>query len=579
MIRVCSPQKTKKTLGVKIISNDALLDGVYLDNIVGTNLWQVRFDIPFNEQHVEFGVSFKFDSSLRLHIWKLGTVKLYDHNTELRTEISRFSVEFPLIIQLVLDENREEEYCSHCLYILRSAVNGEELKCMSEIKALENISWSLNQKQRERILMKTIKTIQKEDNALQIRRENSAAFLCFLSHMNIPTLQLQNILPMNLAEQVFLQCLSTTCIPNSMPGVFQTMENVYKCAFRCEPNYLSYCNYMYHFFGPRTSCEMLSEWKRGNKLTTLLPHNRDYSKQVLKSLVAKIFNSFDENCGILEEIDFLQTLQRSLSLELQIELIEDLELRKISPLDKQLEIFYSTYDKMVHEFSRNGELRFIICEWNRIISCPVLSPDKVRQRTNKYLIDSFENTSDLQLKRACGSFQKLCVDGILFTDAASKIQIMQKMAASFNEEFHSLLPVCLNKWIPQDISIDNVEIIVLRWFDLVLKHYCKKSKRNKASTSLLMLYSYVDKISLHPLLRSESDLKRKLDRKTFEYLKEFEIIDIVNFVPEMAQLENGPTEDMFKDHIRELFKEGLQNKDLEKRSLFKHIRTRDINSR
>lgn len=580
MIRVCSPQRTKKTIRVKIISDDKLLNGVYLNNIIGTNLWEVRFIIPLNRQHVEFGVSFKFDSSVQFHIWKLGPVKLYDHNKELRTEISRFSVEYPLIIQLVLDENREEEYCSHCLYILRSAAeNGEELKCMSETKVLEKISCKLSSKQRERILKKTIQTMQTGDNAMQIRRANSAAFLCFLSQMNIPTLQLQNILPMNLAKQIFLQCLSTTCISNSIPDVFQTIENVYKCAFIGESNFLSYCDYMYNFFGPKTSCEMLSKWKRGNNLTTLLPSNRDYSKQVLKSLVAKYFNCVNENCGISEEIDFLQVLQGSLTVELQIELIEDLESRKILPLDKHLEILYSTYAKTVNELSRKGELVSIISQWNRVISCSLLSSDKLRLRTNKYLIDSFENTSDLQFKKACESFQKLCVDGTLFTDAASKIQIMQKMATSSNEDFHSLLPVCLNEWTQQDISIDDVESIVLRWFDLVLKHYCKKSKRNKASTSLLRFYYNVDKISLHPLLRSESDLKRQLDRKSVQYLKEFEIIDIVNFVPEMIHLKNEPTEDMFRDHIRELFKQGVQNKDLEKRSLFTHIRTREIHSR
>lgn len=580
MIRVCSPKGTKKTLGVKIISDDKLLNEVYLVNIVGTNLWQVSFNIPFYRQHIEFGVSFKFNSSVQLHIWKLGTVKFFEHNKELRTGINRFSVEHPLIIQLVLDENIEEEYCSHCLYILRSAAeNGEELKCISEAKMLEKIACKLNQNQREEILRKTIQTMQKADNAIQIRRANSAVFLCFLSQMNIPTLQLQNILPMNLAEQVFLQCLSITCISNSIPDVFQTIENVYKCAFRGEPNFLSYCDYMYNFFGPKTSCEMLSKWKRGNQLTTLLPSNGDYSKQVIKSLVAKIFNSVNENCGISEEIDFLQVLQGSLTLELQIELIEDLESRKILPLDKQLEIFYSTYDKTVNELSRKGELVFIISQWNRVISCSVLSSDKLRRSTSKYLIDSYENTSDLQLNKACKSIQKLCVDGTLFTDAASKVQIMQKMATSLNEEFNSLLPVCLNEWTLQDISIDDVESIVLRWFDLVLKHYCKQSKRNKASSSLLRFYYKVDEISLHPLLRSESDLKRKLDRKTVQYLKEFEIIDIVNFVPEMTNLKNEPTEDMFRDHIRDLFKQGLQNEDLEKRNVFTHIRTREINSR
>lgn len=145
----------------------------------------------------------------------------------------------------------------------------------------------------------------------------------------------------------------------------------------------------------------------------------------------------------------------------------------------------------------------------------------------------------------------MCVHGNLFIDTVSKIQMMQKMATSLNEHFHLLLPDCLNEWLSKDISIDEVKRIVLSWFSNALKYHFKtKSKSSKTSTSLQKLYFYVGKISSHPLVRSESDLRKDLDRKAFEYLKEFEIIHIVNVVPEMAKLENGPTEDMLIDHIR-----------------------------
>lgn len=157
--------------------------------------------------------------------------------------------------------------------------------------------------------------------------------------------------------------------------------------------------------------------------------------------------------------------------------------------------------------------------------------------------------------------------------------MMQKMATSLNEHFHLLLPDCLNEWFSKDISIDEVKRIVLSWFSNALKYHCKtKSKSSKTSTSLQKLYFYVGTISSHPLVRSESDLRKDLDRKAFEYLKEFEIIHIVNVVPEMAKLENGPTEDMFIDHIRELFHQGLQNGDLKKQNLFQHIGRREVNS-
>lgn len=42
------------------------------------------------------------------------------------------------------------------------------------------------------------------------------------------------------------------------------IENVYKCVFRGELNFLLYCDYMYNFFGLKISCEMFFKWKCGN---------------------------------------------------------------------------------------------------------------------------------------------------------------------------------------------------------------------------------------------------------------------------------------------------------------------------
>lgn len=558
---------------MKIISDDTRLNGVYLQNIHGTNLWQRDFCIPFNKRQVEFGVSFIFDSSVQVHVWKLGTFRVFEQNTEFKTSISRFSVESSLMIKLALDQNIEEEYYSHCVYILKSARDGEDLNCMTQIKALEKMSWQLNAKQREGIFKKIIQAVQK---GMQIQKTNTAGFLCFMSQMNLLTSQMEKNLPIEYAKQIFLQCLSTICVQNPTQHLWETIESLYKTAFREEANFLSYCNYMYHIFGPKTSCEMLPKWKRCHKL---LPKDCEHSRKTLKSLVENVFHPLHENSEISDKIDFLKRIQESITLEFQIEIIRDLELRKISPLDQQLEIFYVAYEKKINKLSRKGEIVPIIHEWNRMIPYSVFSADKLRERTQQYLIESLGKASDLQLQYACSSFQELFVDSTLFTEAASKIPMLKKMATSLNGMFHSLMPICLNEQIIQNIPIADVESIVLSWFSNALKHHCKKkSIPDKASDSLEKLYSYVDKIALHPLLRSKSDLKRKVDKQAFEYLKEFDIIDIVNFVPEMTKLENGVTEEIFKDHLRELFEKGLQNKDLEKRSLFKHIKKREVDS-
>lgn len=56
------------------------------------------------------------------------------------------------------------------------------------------------------------------------------------------------------------------------------IENVYKCVFIGELNFLLYCDYMYNFFGLKISCEMFFKWKCGNNLIILLLFNCDYLK-------------------------------------------------------------------------------------------------------------------------------------------------------------------------------------------------------------------------------------------------------------------------------------------------------------
>lgn len=47
----------------------------------------------------------------------------------------------------------------------------------------------------------------------------------------------------------------------------------------------------------------------------------------------------------------------------------------------------------------------------------------------------------------------------------------------------------------------------------------------------------------------------------------------------MEILEDEHLEDMLKNHINELFKEGIKNGDLSKQDLFGHIKTSEVNSR
>lgn len=134
-----------------------------------------------------------------------------------------------------------------------------------------------------------------------------------------------------------------------------------------------------------------------------------------------------------------------------------------------------------------------------------------------------------------------------------------------NEGIYMLVVVCLREKGFMEILIDEVECIVFNWFDYVLKYYCGNIfERIKFLDFLLKLYLYVGEILLNLLFSLYVGLMRKLDRKVFDYLKGVDIVDLVKIVLKMEILEDEYLEDMLKNYINELFKEGIKNGDLSK---------------
>lgn len=554
---------------------DKELNGAKLKNISGTNLWEVDVLIPCCKKQVKFSYCIVFDSSVQINF--LGTnVKVLDKTKEMNTRPFYALVDSSLKLQTAFDVI-DEGYYFHCLYILQSAIDGNELECISQINELKNILHHLTCVQKQDILEKIVHTLQKSHH---MKRASFVGFSCIMAQMEIPGLKIEKILQDKFAEKVFLQCMSVTCIPKPLQFVyFEIMAKFYNHAYQEEANFMSFCNYIYSYCGPEICSKMLSKWRSIENVTTsFYPNDGGHAKHVLKSLVGKVFQ-YAEHSSDSMAIRFIEKLQRFLSLELQIELLEELKSNPIS-LDIPVEILRSTCERKMHELSKKGEVVNIIIEWNKMTSCDVLSTDKLRETVKKCLIESFDKANDSQLQDSCCLLQELCVNGTLFIDTGSKIQLMKKFAISMNERIHILVAVCLKEKGFMEIPIDEVECIVLNWFDHASKHHCGNIfERNKLSDSLLKLYSYVGEICSNSSLSLHAGLTRKLDRKAFDYLKGVDIFDLVKIVPKMVILEDEPTEDMLINHLNELFKEGLKNGDLRKQDVFGHIKTSEVNSR
>lgn len=104
---------------------DKELNGAKLKNISGTNLWEVDVLIPCCKKQVKFSYCIVFDSSVQINF--LGTnVKVLDKTKEMNTRPFYALVDSSLKLQTAFDVI-DEGYYFHCLYILQSAIDGNEL--------------------------------------------------------------------------------------------------------------------------------------------------------------------------------------------------------------------------------------------------------------------------------------------------------------------------------------------------------------------------------------------------------------------------------------------------------------------
>lgn len=550
-------------------------DEIELKNITGSNLWEVIFNVPPCEQLVRYYYCIDFDLSVHLNFGYFGKFRILEKNKEFKTGVFISRGESSSEIQLAFCEEVEEGYFSLCYHILKSAISGEEIEYMTQMKEMKDISAFLMDNQKDVVLKKMIQRVQNEQLT---RPVNCAVFISFLLHASTPS-TLRDILPCGFASSLLHGCstLKVECIPKAQTQEFIMMlEKVYRCSDKEQANAFSFCDYMYPRFDADICGKLLSNLRSTQKDPfNLLPHDDKSTGEILHSLVQKICQKW----GSDKEARFLAKLQRCLPLDFQIELVK-LTSRKIGSVDTLNDIVHSTCSRKLLEMSKKGEIVDIITKWDTILLSPFLNTDEMRKTTEKCLLESLDKAKEHQLKISFHKLEELCLLGKLFLDTDSKILLLKKFALSMDVDIHSLVALCLEEKGYQDIPRNEVETIVLTWFDHASEHHCGKIfKGHTLSDSLLKLYTYVGKILSNDWFQSYEPLLKKLEEKAFEYLKGVDTIDILKAVPKMEKLDSEHVEDIFRNHVHALFKEGIKNGDIIKQDLFEHIKTCEVNSK
>lgn len=577
--RIYIPRDIKKILKVTMYFEKIKdLDCSELKNIPGFNLWEACLKIPCSLQSIDYQYCMEVDSSTHIDLRFLGSFKVFEKTKELKTKKYYAKAATSLNCQLAFTASQEEVikgYIEHCFYILKSATSGRAYECMLQVKETENLSSHITYEERKSVLQTLI---QKMIENVFTQTTNCLVLVGFLSQQKVSFLTLKNILPSQFAATIFHRCItiSIESIPMSPFEFFRMMEIIYACTENA--NVLSFCYHMWPFSNSKLWSNMFS--KRRSAPADFLPFHPDeeQSKQLIKSLVNRVFTGNKSHDLSTESTSFFESLQRLMSFDLQLELFKQLKSVDIESVEKFCEILVSSCQRKMSEFSKQGKIICILDYWKKVGL--VLSPDTIYEWTEKCLIGSFDKANEKQLKESCLMLEKLILSDRLFLETASQVQLLKKISSSPDENVHNLVPVFLKEEKFQNISCNDLTEIVLSWFHYATNHFCGNIfKMRTLSNSLVKLYSIVLEILSNEWLCLHSELLEELKRKTYEYLHGFEVCAILNAMPKMEQFADGPVEDLFKDHLQTLLTLGLGNGDINRSELFGRIQTIEVNSK
>lgn len=550
------------------------LDSSELRKIPGYNLWEACLKIPCSLHRIEYQYCIEVDSSFHVDLRVFGNYTFLEKSKLLRTPTFYATENASWNCQLAIADSNEDKmngYFEHSFYILNSATNDGGNDWMLQMKGMENFSYHFTNDERKFVLQKLIQKM-KENKLTQ--RINCIVFAFVLLQTEIPSSILKNILSSDFATHIFHQCLTIQidCIANSRSAFCTMMENVYACSENA--NVLAFCNHMWYFSDAKSLSSMLSKRRHSAAhLLPLQPKGEEQSKDLIRTLVNRVLTGHEG----YHSTTFLENLQRLMSFDLQIELFKQLTLVNIE-MDKFCEILLSLCKRKMSEFSKLGEIICILDYWEKI--CSVLSPDAIKEWTEKCLIASFDKANEAQLKTSCCRLKTLGVSDNLFLETTSQIKLLKKFSLSVDENVHILVPVFLKEKRFQCISSNELMEIVLSWFDHATKQFCGIIfNRKEVSDSLVKLYSFVGEILSNEWICLHSELLEELNRKTYEYIHGVEISAILHAMLKMETFADGPVKDLFTDHLQTLLILGLGNGDINKSELFGLIQSIEVNSK
>jgi hypothetical protein len=545
--------------------------------IPGTHLWHVGVDISQHGNTFYYYYRIECDTSIRIMTWKV-----FKDTKSYKTE-EFFSMQSDVHLEFASEdvEDVEDAYYSHCYYIVMSVIDGQEIRFMKEMDEMFRFSFYLTRETTKKIIQNMVHTMQEEG---LMRRGNCMVFVSFLVQVYYPSLDLRATMSCEFANSILHQCamVPKDCIPQIQGDFCNVYELLYFASEVDQPNLLSFFNCMYPLYDTEMCSKILSDHNRGTRsLCSIksLQGDIEAAKKIVKVLVRRIVQPAKE-VGNSREISFLEKLQRNLNIDLQIVMCETLISGGAHCLATSLEILYSSCERFMIENARKGDVLRVMENWEMMNGCSFISHDKIQNKVEKIILQCFEKASAAQLKMSYSKLKEVCLHGSLFYENETKIKLLMKFALSMSTDIHYLVAECLMQKKFQEIPDEDVDEIVYSWFENAYKHHCGCShKRKKLPDFLTNLYTYYSEAEANPWLSTHTKLLEKLKQKTFEYLKEEDILDIIKSMPEIEKMMEGNSEDIFRAHIQALFQEGLENGDINKQVLFGQTKDCVVNSR
>lgn len=551
------------------------LNGISLRNIPNTKLWEKEVCIQVFDRSIPYHFSLKCRAFITIPVPVLR--QFLEKSLMYETTTNHLFPDSEMEFQVPLPSELFDGYVSHCSYILESVSLGNESESIKQIRRLEVISNYLTTDQKACAIKKMIQLMQGHFSTW-LDKKRSVVFVFFLSHK--PSVALQDILPSEFAISIFYLCSSA---PNEWIPVeqktafFSMLEKVNKCAFQENANFISFCVQMHPQCDADMCSKLLSIWRSSaDAYNQLLPNDPKQAKHILKECIKQL--SGNEHYESSKVVTFLEKLQRQLPFDYQI-LVFD-ELKHSASKSISLEILESTCERRLNKLSKEGKLADIVDEIEKILHCRVVSIETIRERAEQSLLGSFDKVSKSSSKTGHKKLKELIVNGNLFCETGSKIKLMEKCSESFDRDIHSLVAFCLTQEHFHDVPNDEIKRVVLKWFEQASKHHCGAAfSRNELSDSLVKLYTFVGDMHLNPWLFSHDELLNELDTKAYKCLKRFDVVDILKAIPKMEKFEDDPVEDIFKNHIQKLLKDGLDSGDITKQDLIGQTKTCVVNSK